>query len=468
MPVDRLTAEDLLMLWPDEIWPQEIGALAILDGSLLGPGGRFRIEAVRDVVAARLHLVPRFRQLLCVPRRGLGGPLWVDAPAFDLGDHVRVVPLPEPGDEAALLLATEQLRRRRLDRSRPLWEMSFLPGLPGNRVGMFVKVHHAIADGIAGVATLGALLDAAPSGPAGPPQPWTPAPPPAARDLLADSLRRHIDGLGRAFSALARPTTSARHVMAGWATIREILAAEPGPRTSLDRVVGPGRNLALIRSDIDLVKRIAHSHGAKANDVLLAVTAGGLRGLLRSRGEPVEHLVLPVYVPVTLRRAQARTQARGNLVGQMVIPLPVGEPDPGRRLARIAAETAAQKAESHPSLGAAFRSRTARRVLLKVLDRYPVNVTTADVPGPQAPLYLAGARLLEVFPVLPLISTVSLGIGALSYAGQFNIMAVADQDACPDLDVFAASASGELRALAGPVQTFSGPFGPATAPLPGT
>jgi hypothetical protein len=76
MPVDRLTAEDLLMLWPDEIWPQDIGALAILDGSLLGSGGRFRIEAVRDVVAARLHLVPRFRQLLCVPRRGLGGPLW--------------------------------------------------------------------------------------------------------------------------------------------------------------------------------------------------------------------------------------------------------------------------------------------------------------------------------------------------------------------------------------------------------
>jgi diacylglycerol O-acyltransferase / wax synthase len=166
MPVDRLTAEDQLMLWPDEIWPQEIGALAILDGSsLLGPGGRFRIEAVRDVVAARLHLVPRFRQLLCVPRRGLGGPLWVDAPAFDLGDHVRVVPLPEPGEEAALLLAAEQLRRRRLDRSRPLWEMSFLPGLPGKRVGMFVKMHHAIADGIAGVATLGALLDAAPRAP---------------------------------------------------------------------------------------------------------------------------------------------------------------------------------------------------------------------------------------------------------------------------------------------------------------
>src|SRR5205823_10663100 len=114
-------------------------------------------------------------------------------------------------------------------------------------------------------------------------------------------LRRHIDGLGRAFAALAQPVTAARHIMAGWTTIREILAAEPGPRTSLDHVVGPGRNLALIRSDTDLVMKIAHEHGAKVNDVLLEVTAGGLRGLLRSRGEPVENLVLPVYVPVTLR-----------------------------------------------------------------------------------------------------------------------------------------------------------------------
>jgi hypothetical protein len=203
------------------------------------------------------------------------------------------------------------------------------------------------------------------------------------------------------------------------------------PRTSLDRVVGPGRNLALIRSDIDLVKKIAHEHGVKVNDVLLEITAGGLRGLLRHRGEPVENLVLPVYVPITLRQPQARAQARGNLIAQIVVPLPIGVPDPGRRLAQIAAATATRRASSHPSLGAAFRSRTARRVLLKVLDRYPVNVTTADVPGPQTPLYLAGAQLLEVFPVLPLISNVSLGVGALSYAGQFNIMAIADQTPAP-------------------------------------
>jgi diacylglycerol O-acyltransferase / wax synthase len=98
-PVDRLTDEDQRMLWPDEIWPQEIGALAVLAGGLAGPGGRVRVEPVREVIAARRGLVPRFRQLLYVPRPGLGRPLWVDAPAFDLADHVRVVPVPAPGDK---------------------------------------------------------------------------------------------------------------------------------------------------------------------------------------------------------------------------------------------------------------------------------------------------------------------------------------------------------------------------------
>jgi diacylglycerol O-acyltransferase len=209
MPVDRLTDEDQRMLWPDEIWPQEIGALAVLDGSgLAGPDGRFRVEAVRKVIAARLHLVPRFRQLPYMPRPGLGRPLWVDAPAFDLADHVRVLPPPAPGDEAALLRAAEQLRRLRLDRSRPLWQMWFLPGLAEGRVGMFVKIHHVIGDASAGLAALAVLLDAAPGTPAGPARPWTPAPPPEARGLLADNLRRHATGLGHAASALARPVTN--------------------------------------------------------------------------------------------------------------------------------------------------------------------------------------------------------------------------------------------------------------------
>ena len=129
--MERLSAEDRLILWPDEVWPQDIGALGVLDGSsLLDSDGRFRIEAARQAIEGRLHLLRRFRQVLYVPRRGLGGPLWVDAPAFDLSDHVRVERLHAPADEAELLRAVARLRRRRLDQSRPLWEIWFLTGLP--------------------------------------------------------------------------------------------------------------------------------------------------------------------------------------------------------------------------------------------------------------------------------------------------------------------------------------------------
>lgn len=130
--MERLTAQDLLMVWPEDLgWSQDIGALAILDGrDLLDAEGRFPIDAARERVERKLHLVPRFRQLLYRPRFGLGWPLWVDAPSIDLAAHVGAYPLKTQAGESELLEACEELRRRRLDRSRPLWELWFLPGLP--------------------------------------------------------------------------------------------------------------------------------------------------------------------------------------------------------------------------------------------------------------------------------------------------------------------------------------------------
>src|SRR6516162_1626101 len=184
--LDRLAASDLfLLLWDDYGWSSDIGGLAILDGaSLLGRDGRIRIEAVRARLEPRLHLVPRFRQLLYRPRPGLGWPLWVDAPRFDLADHIRVYPVAAPGGQAQLLAACQELAARRLDPARPLWELWLLPGLPDRRVGAYLRLHHVMADGTAALAAFGALLDQAPgaSTPAVPP--WAPVPIPAAGQLL--------------------------------------------------------------------------------------------------------------------------------------------------------------------------------------------------------------------------------------------------------------------------------------------
>jgi diacylglycerol O-acyltransferase len=445
--IDRLTSLDRLMLGASKRWPQDIGALAILDGTvLLDRAGELRIDVVREAIASRLHLVPRFRQVIQVPGRGLGGPLWVDAPRFDIRDHVAVLGLPPGTGETGLLAVTEELRSQRFDSSHPLWRMWFMAGLPGGRVAMFVKLHHSIADGMAAMTTVAAFLDADPDAPITPASPWAPAPPPPDRDLFIDNAQRHLGAAGRAGSMLVRPGATLRHAREAWPAVRELLAEEPGTRTSLDRMVGPGRSLAVIRTSLDEVKTVAHAHGATVNDVLLALTAGGLRAVLRGRGEPVEGTTVRAYVPVSLRPRAGGPQ-QGNLIAQMAVPLAMREPDAGDELRPIAAETATRKMRARTSLGTLIRGRLVRRLMLFAVMRQRVNVTTASIPGPPVPLYLTGARVLEVFPVLPLIANEPLGVGALSYAGAFNIGVAADRDAYPDLDVFVAGAREELDKL---------------------
>ncbi|HEX2498965.1 MAG TPA: wax ester/triacylglycerol synthase family O-acyltransferase [Actinomycetes bacterium] len=447
--MDRLTAQDLSTLWPDDIgWPQDIGALAVLDGSkLIDADGQLRIQQVRDAIGSRLHLVPRFRQALHIPRRGLGWPLWVDAASFDIAEHVRVCWIPTPGDETQLLLTTERLRRRRLDRSRPLWEMWLLPGLAGGRVGLYMKVHHAIADGVAGVSTLGAFLDAAPEPVAHPAPAWTPAPLPTSRELFSDNLQRRADAFAHAMQCLLSPVATARRARRAWPAVRETLLASRAPWTSLNQPISAGRKLAVVRARLDLTKRVAHAHGGTVNDVLMAAIAGGLGELLWSRGEPVEDLVLRGYVPVSLRRDEPGP-SRGNLDGVMVIPLPLGVADPVQRLRLITGETVERKKLTRPPAGTLLRNGLVQRAFLHVMARQRwANTYVANVPGPPVQLYLAGAPLLEVFPLVPLIGNVTLGVGALSYAGQFNLTVVADEAACPDVEIFAAGVAAELRSL---------------------
>ena len=449
--MERLSAQDLATLWWDDFgWPGDIGALAILDETgLVDRGGRFRIEAVCRAIEPRLHLLPHFRQLLYRPSRGLGWPLWVDAASFDLAGHVRVFPLPAPGDRAQLLEACEQLRRRRLDTSRPLWEAWFLPGLAGGRVGLFLRMHHAMADGVAGVAAFGALFDLAPdaAGPAG--QPWAPAPVPSTRELFADNARRRGRGLASSLSSLAQPAATLRRARCTWPAWREAFAEQHAPRTRLNRPIGSDRRLAIIGSRLDLAKEIAHAHGAKVNDVVLAAITAGLHDLLLGRGEPVEDLVLRAMVPVSLH-AEQPGQASGNRDGWMVVPLPVGEPGQARRLHLIAAETAERKTKARPQvISGIFRFTLAQRALCRHLPRQRyMNISVSNVPGPPVPLYLAGAPLLEVYPVVPITGNMTLGIGVLSYNGQLNLTAIADRDGCPDVEVFAEGARRALDELA--------------------
>jgi diacylglycerol O-acyltransferase / wax synthase len=209
---------------------------------LLDGHDQVRIEEVRRRVEPKLHLLPHFRQVLYRPTLGLGCPLWVDAHSFDLADHIRVWSLPASAGEAQLLEACERLRRQRLDMTRPPWEMWLLPGLPERRVGLYLRMHHAMADGIAGVAVIGALLDPAADASVRAAPPWTPAAMPSARDLLGDNMRWRIQGLHGLLPRLAHPVSTLRQAQSAWPAGRELWAEDRAPRTSLNRPVGGHRS----------------------------------------------------------------------------------------------------------------------------------------------------------------------------------------------------------------------------------
>jgi len=388
--------------------PMHIAALAILENGQLGS------DTVREDVARRLHVAPRLRQVLYRPRVGLGPPVWVDDPGFDLRRHVRSCAVPAPGDEAATVALCARLNEPPLDRSRPLWEMWLLTGLADGTVGLLIRLHHAAADGIAALALLGALFDTAPVTPPPSPMPWEPRPRPGAWQLFADNVYRKsaaLSGLrpGR-FCAFVRQL---RHVAREGFT----------PRVSLNRPVGPHRRLRLVRGDLAWAKAIAHAHGATVNDVVLAAVAGGARRLLDARGELKPGMVLKASVAMSVRGSGE--PVTGNRVAAMVAPLPVGEPDPVHRLEQIARATAEAK-QQPPYLPSTRMPR--RWVAYAMSHQRLVNLLVSNVPGPPEHLYFAGARVREVFGVGVLQGNIPVAVGVLSYAGQLNVDIVSDAD----------------------------------------
>jgi diacylglycerol O-acyltransferase len=250
-------------------------------------------------------------------------------------------------------------------------------------------------------------------------------------------------------SGLVHPVRTHRRVWRAWPAWREVLTDKPAPRTSLNHPVGADRRLAIVRGRLDLAKQIAHEQHVKVNDVVLAAVSGGLRELLASRGEDVHALVQRAMVTISLHDEQPG-QARGNKPGWMMVPLPLGEPDPVRRLEVIAAETAARKHEARPEAGSGiFRFVVGQRVWYRLFPRQrSVNLVISNAPGPPVPLYLAGARLLELFPMMPTMGNLTLVVAALSYEGQLNLTAVGDRDRCPDVEVFAQGVRDALDDLA--------------------
>ncbi|HEX6945109.1 MAG TPA: wax ester/triacylglycerol synthase family O-acyltransferase [Casimicrobiaceae bacterium] len=390
-------------------------------------------------IAARLHLAPRFRQL--VSPAPFGEPIWVDDPAFRLDRHVTVAPEPVRGRRDLERLAGSFLSRQ-LDRRRPLWQIVVVPRAGQRRAAVLGKVHHAMVDGIAAV-ELGTLLfdlapDAAPPEPAG----WEPEPAGAplriAADALADSALEQFRAARRVAAMGLRPRSSLRvaETMRRAALSLAEDMVRPAVPSFVNAEIGPRRALVTERVSLARLERIKRARDAKLNDVVLAVVAGALRQYADVAG--ADPAPLRAMVPVSVR-ATGDTPAEGNRITFAFVDLPLDEPDPARQLALVCERTGELKRSGRIAgsdallrtmvqLPGFLKERAAR---LAASPRM-YNLAVSNVPGPRIPLYAAGSLVEEIHPVIPTSDGHAIAIGVLTYRDSLHFAAYVDPEALPD------------------------------------
>jgi diacylglycerol O-acyltransferase len=466
----RLTALEVSLLALDTAHtPGHLGTVDVFDAGGEGLDYERLIGLIRD----RIAFVPRYRQRVrSVPAR-LAGPVWVDDEDFDLTFHVRRSALPRPGTHEQLCEFVGRIMARRMDRSRPLWEVYLLEGLADDQFALLSKSHLALVDGIDTVDLGQVLLDPDPSasGAAAGAETtsWQPLPEPSAVDLLVGALWENAQDPARAVENLQGAIAGALGVVVavgetvggvGGALGELAWDALRGPRpvrSPLAGLVSEQRRFATVQMSLADLKAVRTSSQHTINDVVLAVISGGLRSWLLTRGESIRPgSSLTALVPMSVTEDEDEPTSLGSQVAPHLQPLPIGESNALVRLHQVGYATQAHK-DSGRAVGARSLSDIAGfapttlhalgvRVSAEVL-RKQHDLLVTNVPGPQVPLYAAGARLAASYPVLPLAAGHVLTVGVTSYDGEVYFGLTADRDAVRDLDVLAASLLDALEEL---------------------
>jgi WS/DGAT/MGAT family acyltransferase len=465
---DRLSPLDASFLFAeDRTRAMHVGGVM----TFAPPADGFDVDAFAALIGRRLGLVPRYRQKVREVPGHLGLPVWVDDPDFDLDYHVRRSALPRPGTDEQLRALVGRLIARRLDRSRPLWEIYLVEGLSGGRFAVVTKTHHAMVDGLASMDVGALLLDTTPEPRDTDAGEWHPAPEPSALELATDAVLEAWRRPRTVLDVMTRAGADAREAVAGLeravATMTTLASATGGrPVHPLNAVTGEQRRFAMSATTLADHRAVRTARGGTVNDVVLAVVTGALRRWMMTRGEPLTDAAsVRALVPVSVRgrRGDARTAggggsapAAGNNISAYFVELPVGEGDPLRRLERVSAAMAAHKAAGQ-AVGAATLIRLAGLApptlhslgvrLASQFSSQVYNVLVTNVPGPPRPLYAMGARMLDMYPVVPLAGGQAVSIGITSYDGGMHYGLTADRDAVPDVDVLACALPDALAEL---------------------
>ncbi|HEV8563530.1 MAG TPA: wax ester/triacylglycerol synthase family O-acyltransferase [Actinomycetota bacterium] len=414
--------------------------------SVFGPrpdGTPLRYEDVERTMEDRIHLAPRLRQKVMTVPGNLARPVWADDDRFDLDFHLRRSAVPRPHGRTQLERAVGRVLSRQLDRSKPLWELYVFEELQDDRTAVLLKMHHAMTDGISGMLIASALFDLAPGASAPPPAaPWNPEPVPSASDLVRDAILEQVaNPFGIAEYLVRTPSEAVGKIGTAVAGVRALAGMGRSPRGPFDVQIGPNRRFAMTEAPFERFRDIKRTLGGTVNDVVLACVAGGLQDLLRARKEPTRGRTLRVMVPVSVR-SQNEQRDVGNRVAPAFVDVPVGAMSAKRRLARIREATAALKV-SPMAVGAgtiigwgAYAPPALHAAAARLASRGRwFNLVVSNVPAPQVPLYLAGARLAASYPSMPLNVNAALSIACTSLAGSMAFGLTADWDAVPDLDV---------------------------------
>lgn len=460
---DRLTSLDLTFLAAESAaTPMHVGTVDIFEPPEHTEEG-FDYESLVALIRDRIAFVPRYRQRVQqVPGR-FAGPVWVDDEDFDITFHVRRSALPRPGTHAQLLELVARIMSRRLDRARPLWEMYLVEGLQGDRFAIIAKSHQALVDGSGTVDIGQVVLDATAHPRETPVDSWQPEHPPSALELLAgvfsDAMRHPtaVLELARAEMASLTGQTSVREVLGD--VVGSVVAQRHVQESSLHVKTSGQRRFTTVETSLEDYRTVRAMHGGTVNDVVLAAVAGALRAWMMTRGESVSPTRgVRAVVPVSIRddEEDGEPTSLGSRVIASTVNLPVGENSPVMRLHQISYQTKAHKdtgrAVSARSLVgiAGFAPTTLHALAARVAAttiRPADDVVITNVPGPQFPLFAAGARMLASYPVVPLLQGQGLAVGVTSYDGKVSFGLNADRTAMPDLAVFAQCLTDALDEL---------------------
>ena len=429
--------------------------------SLLSPpqdGPRPSIEAMRARVLARIDWMPRCRQRLLLAPLGLTEPRWVDDPDFDVAAHV--VELSGPDEELTPTRFAElcdALLSTPLDRRRPLWQIAIAPRLSDGRIGMVGRVHHAMADGAAALQVAALMLDTGGDEDAAAPG-WTAQPAPSSARRALDPLLHGAELTTRAVVDAARlashPRTTARSALRDVKRVASVLARDflpLAPESALNGTLGPRRTLVGHKADIAQLRTISRRHAGTLTDVGMAVVAGALRTLALEGG--AEPTPLKAMIPVNVRRPHERG-GLGNYVAMAAIWLPLESESAVARMEHVRAQTRAFKRADRPEgartilSGASLLPSALRGLIVREgAKRRGFNLTVSSIPGPRDPMYVLGARVDELYPVIPITDEHALSIGMMSYRRHLHFGLYADPDALPDAARLPELLADEVRAL---------------------